>query len=94
MQKSEAVRVVIDVLTFVQELSGRKVGDITEQTCPIGDLDEFDSLSGVEASAELSDKLGFELPGTNAFVNEQGTRALTVGEMAEVICKFDKEAKT
>lgn len=93
MKKTEAVKVVVDVLKTVQQISGRKVGEITVSTCPIGDLEEFDSLNGVEASAELSSQLGFELPGVNAFVNEQGTKALTVDEIAEAICKVAEEIR-
>ena len=90
MGKTDAIRKVTEVLQSIQELSGREVGEITRETCPIGDLDQFDSLSGVEASAELSSQLGFDLPGTNAFVNEQGTKALTVDEIADAICKVAK----
>lgn len=86
MTMTEATKEVVDVLKTVQELSGRQVGEITGSTCPIGDLDQFDSLNGVEASVELSSRLGFELPGVNAFVNETGTKALTVNEIAEAIC--------
>lgn len=93
MEKSKAVDAVIEVLTTVQKLSGRAEARITGSTCPIGDLDEFDSLSGVEASALLSDQLGFDLPGVNAFVNEQGTNALTVDQIAEAVCKASSEAK-
>lgn len=93
MKKAEAVNVVIDVLKWVQEISGREVGEIVGSTCPIGDLAEFDSLSGVEASAVLSDRIGFELPGVNAFVNEQGTKALSVNQIADAICKVAEEAK-
>ncbi|WP_339744855.1 acyl carrier protein [uncultured Rubinisphaera sp.] len=94
MKKEEAVRIVIDVLKSVQEISGRKDSEIVGSTCPIGDLTEFDSLSGVEASAMLSDRVGFELPGVNAFVNEQGTKSLSVNQIAEAICKFSAEVRS
>ena len=93
MKKPEAVKVVIDVLTSVQKVSGREVGEITSSTCPIGDLDGFDSLNGVEASALLSDRIGFELPGVNAFVNEKGTNALSVNQIADAVCKATEETK-
>lgn len=93
MKKPEAVKVVVEVLKTVQQVSGREIGEISEKTCPIGDLDGFDSLCGVEASVELSEKLDFELPGTNVFVNEKGTKALTVGEIAEAICQRVEEAE-
>jgi len=93
MKKTEAVKVVVDVLKSVQKISGREIGEITGSTCPIGDLDGFDSLSGVEASAVLSGRLGFELPGVNAFVNEKGANALSVNQIADAICKVAEEGK-
>jgi acyl carrier protein len=86
MTKADVEKVIVDVLSHIQQLSGRGVAKITASTCPIGDLEQFDSLSGVEATVELSSRLGFELPGVNAFVNQQGTRALNVGEVADGIC--------
>lgn len=88
MEKAEAVRIVADVLADIQVVSGREMSAISESTCPIGDLAEFDSLNGVEATVELSSRLGFDLPGVNAFVNESGTKALTVSEVADGICKL------
>ncbi|MCA9078516.1 MAG: hypothetical protein KDA93_26050 [Planctomycetaceae bacterium] len=93
MEKQKAVEAILEVLKSVQELSGRKVGVITAATCPIGDLDEFDSLSGVEASSMLSGRIGFEIPGVNAFVNEKGTKALSVDQIADAICRVAAEAK-
>jgi acyl carrier protein len=93
MKKTEAVKVVIDVLKSVQEISGREFGEIVVSTCPIGDLDGFDSLSGVEASAVLSDRIGIELPGVNAFVNQNGTKALSVNQISDAICRVAEEAK-
>ncbi len=94
MEKKDAVEAVISVLKTVQELSGRESVPITGTTCPIGDLDQFDSLNGVEASSMLSSELGFDLPGANAFVNEEGTKALNVTEIADAICKFAEAASS
>ena len=88
MNKIEAVRIVTEVLTDIQAISGRNPTQISESTCPIGDLEQFDSLNGVEATVELSDRLGIDLPGINAFVNESGTKALTVSEIADGICNL------
>ena len=93
MKKTEAVKSIIDALKVVQEISGREVGEIVGSTCPIGGLDGFDSLSGVEASVLLSNRIGFELPGVNAFVNEDGTKALSVNQIADALCKVAEEAK-
>lgn len=86
MKQAEAVRAVTDVLTEIQRISGRETVEISSSSCPIGDLPGFDSLSGVEATVELSSRLGIDLAGVNAFANEKGTRALRVSEIAENIC--------
>ena len=85
MSQSEAVQAVTDVLKEVQELSGRPAGAIDESTKPIGDLDGFDSLCGVEAAGILCGKFGVELVGTNPFVDPSGMRARTVGEVASAV---------
>lgn len=87
MKKDKVVNNVIQVLTQLQRDSGRKSVAILGSTCPIGDLDQFDSLNGVEATVAIADELGVELPGVSVFVNESGTRALTVSEIADVVCK-------
>lgn len=86
MDADQVTKVVIEVLTELQEMSGREAIPISSSTCPIGDLDGFDSLNGVEATVELSERLGFDVPAINAFVDETGTKALTVAEIAAGIC--------
>ena len=81
MNQSNILDQVIEVVRQVQEASGRAVGDIRPDTRPVGDIDGFDSLSGVEASALLSEALGFEVS-DNAFVSEHGRGALSVNEIA------------
>lgn len=83
MNHAEVVSVLLDVLTCIQQNSGRDIAAISGNNCPIGDLDGFDSLNGVEATVELADRLGIEISGTSVFVNESGTKALSVTEVAE-----------
>jgi len=95
MDKSKTIEVITQVLQGLQSTSGRGGQQISQETCPIGDLDQFDSLNGVEATVELSDQIGFDLPDVNIFVNEDGTKARTVAEIADCICKIaaSKESK-
>ena len=86
MKKEEAVKNVIQVLDQLQKDSGRQAVRMSASTCPIGDLEQFDSLNGVEATVEIADKLNVELPGVSVFVDETGTRALSVSEIADVVC--------
>lgn len=83
MNHAEVLSVLLDVLTSIQQNSGRDIAAISGDTCPVGDLDGFDSLNGVEATVELADRLGIEISGTSVFVNESGTKALSVTEVAE-----------
>ena len=83
MNHAEVVSVLLDVLTSIQQNSGRDMTAISGNNCPIGDLDGFDSLNGVEATVELADRLGIDISGTSVFVNDLGTKALSVTEVAE-----------
>ena len=58
------------------------VSDINADTRPLEDIDGVDSLSGVEASALLSEALGCEIQ-DNAFLSQQGRGVLSVNEIAE-----------
>ena len=95
MTKQEAVEVISEVLEYIQSISGRNAQQISERTYPIGGLEQFDSLNGVQATSELSSRLGIEIPSVCIFMNEEGTKALTVGEIADRICSLaiEKEAE-
>lgn len=81
MDRDDIVRHVIRAVTQVQEASGRSVGRIGPETRPLKDLQDFDSLCGVEATVLLSEALGRELP-DSVFVPQEGSRLLTVNEIA------------
>lgn len=86
MKESDVIQVLCDTLAELQRMSGREAVAIAATTCPIGGLPDFDSLNGVEASVALESKLGVQLDGVNIFVNESGSRALTISEVAKRIC--------
>lgn len=74
-----------EVLAEIQELGGEEVPEIGDETCPMQDLADFDSLSAVEAVTQLSEKLSEELDPT-LFWNKDGT-LLTVEEIVDRICQ-------
>ena len=78
MNRSDIVDQVIEAVRQVQEASGRTAEDISADTRPLEDIDGFDSLSGVEASALLSEALRCEIQ-DNAFLS-QGGRWRTFGK--------------
>ncbi len=93
MTVNEAVDVIIGILQELhdpQEQSCRPYSEITPDCCPIYDLPGFDSLSGLEVTMELEDKLGLELieDGKNILVSEDKNKPLTIKESAELICKL------
>ena len=82
MDRDDIVRHVIQAVTQIQETSGRSVGGIAPDTRPLKDLQDFDSLCGVEATILLSEAVGRELP-DSVFVPQVGNRLLTVKEIAD-----------
>ena len=84
MDRQEIVAKLIETVTQVQDVSGRSSAGIGESTRPVGGVEGFDSLSGLEATIMLSDSLGVELPEDyNPFISSVGKRALSVGEVAD-----------
>lgn len=86
MKKPEVIKVIVEVLQEIQSIGGRPATPVNENTRPISDLPQFDSLNGVEATVELSSRLGCDLPQVNAFINDEGNSALAVSEIADAIC--------
>jgi len=84
MERIEIERRLIETLYEVQELSGCARVEIDLKTCPIDDLDGFDSLRGVETTVLLSMKLKHEFKAgkgeVNLFVSEDGRRVLKIEE--------------
>ena len=84
MERHDIVAKVVQTVAQVQEMSGRSSADIGASTRPVGGVEGFDSLSGVEATVMLSESLGVDLPEDyNPFISNDGKRALSVGEIAD-----------
>ena len=95
MDKATVLQEVVQAVAQVQEVSGRPTAGIGPSTRPVGGVDGFDSLSGVEATVMLSDSLGVDLPDDyNPFISNDGKRALSVGEIADNLSAYvDEKAK-
>lgn len=85
MTQEEAQTVLLDVLRDVQTISGREWTGLGADAKPIGGLDGFDSLSGVETTVMIEEKLGCRVEGESLFVSSDGKRALTVKEISQRI---------
>lgn len=73
------------VLVEIQELGGEEVPEIDDDTCPMEDLADFDSLGAVEAVTQLSERLSEELDPT-LFWKKDGT-PLKVEQIVDRICR-------
>ena len=87
MDRNNIERELMETLREVQELSGDAYSPLNVNTCPIDDLEHFDSLRGVETTCLLSMKLKckFKSPKgeINVFVSKDGRRALNIGEIVD-----------
>lgn len=89
MSVAEIQSIVLQVLQEVQELSGRSWTALAPNGKPIGDLDGFDSLCGVEATVLVEERLGCRDLGVDSvFVSDDGRRSLTVNEIAHRLSKL------
>lgn len=83
MTRIEMIDLVSESLRESQRLCGRADDfEVTEATIPIGDLDEFDSLNGIEATQVLEERLGGTLP-EDLFVDEETHKPVSVGAVAD-----------
>lgn len=83
--RDEVKETLTEVLVEIQELGGEEVPQIDDETCPMRDLADFDSLGAVEAVTRLSERLSGEIDPT-LFWKKNGT-LLTVGEIVDRICR-------
>lgn len=80
---------LINALQKAQQDIVEEPEQIDEDTIPIGDLGDFDSLTSVEVTVRCLVNLGFdELPPfPTLFINKKN-EALTVGQVADRILKL------
>ena len=85
------VRTLVDnVLREVQIISGREYTQLGMSDSPLGKLDGFDSLIGIEATVMLEECIGREIPRDSLFISEDGRRASTLSEICEYLTRFDR----
>ena len=85
MNRGEIKSAVVAVLREVQESSGEAYVDLAGGDEPIGKLDGFDSLTGIEATVILEERLGCEIERSSVFVSEDENRASTLAEICGLI---------
>jgi acyl carrier protein len=87
LDRTKVSEAVIKVLEEIQEMSGRSLSSIGGTTCPMGDLEGFDSLNAVEATALVSERLGCSLP-ANVMLPRPG-QMLSVSDIVDRITSGD-----
>ena len=90
MTYKKAVKLVIQIVSEIQEISGRELVKFSEKTVPIGGVPGFDSLNGVEFAAMVDGVAEIGDVG-NLCASQDGTRALSVKEIADRIVELTSE---
>jgi len=90
MDRKKVIEVVIEKLTEIQTISDREKAAISEDTVPIGDLAEFDSMNGVEFASMIDEVFNIGDVG-NLCASKDGKKAITVGEIADRILEIASE---
>ena len=86
-QKDVQVK-LIDVLQSIQSDSGYDVSQIQGNTCPLNDLEGFDSMLWPAAISMLSSTIGVNIPNcSNIFLSKDGN-PLTINESAAMVCEM------
>ena len=87
MQAKEIESVIVGVLREVQIISGREWTELGQESKPLGDLEGFDSLSAVEVTVAIEQKLECKFEIESIFTSEDGKRALSLKQIGERVGK-------
>lgn len=96
LTRNKILDALIAVLIGIQQDIVEEPERISEETVPIGDLYNFDSLASVEATVEVLVALGFgvdEFPSYPSLFISKQQRALTVGQIADRIFRLNSRRK-
>ena len=87
MSGSDVERVIVEVLTEIQTMSGADCPAMDGRTLPLRDLPQFDSHLALLATVELGARLQCEIPeDVNVFIDEETNRPRRIGEIRDEIC--------
>jgi hypothetical protein len=89
MDEINVTEKLIEVLQEIQRNSGYEGDGIVAETCPLMDLEGFDSQLWPVAIGMLEKNLRVKIPkNKNIYVSEDGKQRLTIKESAAVVCKL------
>ncbi len=95
MNQNEVEVKLIEVLHDIQSDSGYDRSQIAGTTCPLRDLEGFDSMLWPVAISILATMLNINIPNEkNIFLSEDGVQQLTISQSAVIVCEiFAREEK-
>lgn len=82
MERENIRETVYQVIQEIQASSGRDASQLNDSTCPLSDLDGFDSLNAVEASFQLSEYLDHDIKQDLELFSRQG-QPLSISEIVD-----------
>ena len=86
MDRDGLKRTLVKVLDHIQTTGHHPVPSLKGSTCPLEDLEGFDSQMAVVATGLLSAELGVPIPNDlNIFQAKKGNKRLTIDEIVEVV---------
>jgi len=84
--------VKVELIAVIQEIqrdSGFPERPIMGTTCPVTDVEGFESPLWLDAIGMLANRLGVKIPdGNNIFLSEDGMQRRTIDEAANVVCEI------
>ena len=92
MNREELLKAMTMIVVQIQDISGRNVlSTINEKTVPIGGLEGFDSLNGLELSMMIPKEINWS--GKNVCVSDDGKKALSIGEIVDRLLNFQNPSE-
>jgi hypothetical protein len=89
MDEANVTEKLIEVLQEIQRNSGYEYEAIVADTCPLVDLEGFDSKLWPVAIRMLEKNLGAKIPESkNIYVSADGTKKLTIKQSAAMVCEL------
>ncbi|TKJ33171.1 MAG: hypothetical protein CEE38_21160 [Planctomycetes bacterium B3_Pla] len=82
MTKKQIYNLVVEKLRSIQEMCGKKIVDINEDTVPIGQLAGFDSLTGIEFTTEIDADIPLD-KSVRLCVSVDGKKPLSVRQIVK-----------
>lgn len=92
MKRSQVYQAVTSAINTVQSASGYS-SQVSGNTCPIGGLQGFDSMTATEVAVHVSVSIGCETPDMKLFFKSPGNPR-TVDEIVDVLCDIVEKSES